>query len=121
MTTTETVPSPAPGDYAIVELFGHTTLVGRVAEVERFGAKMLCIEPLFKGELLPPVYYGGGAIYGLTPCSAETAAARCPREDYHLPAAIRARLQSALPAPQSETAENGDDRGEYAFVEIEFS
>ena len=32
-----------PGEYAIVELFGHTTLVGRIAEVERFGAKMMAL------------------------------------------------------------------------------
>ena len=32
----ETVERP-PGEYAIVELFGHTTLVGRISEIERFG------------------------------------------------------------------------------------
>ena len=37
-----------PGDYAIVELLGHTTLVGRITEVEKFGTKMLAIETLFK-------------------------------------------------------------------------
>ncbi|MFD2578766.1 hypothetical protein ACFSTD_09620 [Novosphingobium colocasiae] len=35
------------GEYAIVEALGHRTLVGRVAEVERFGTKMLQVEPLF--------------------------------------------------------------------------
>lgn len=32
-----------PGEYAICELFGHTTLVGRITEIERFGTKMLAI------------------------------------------------------------------------------
>lgn len=88
-----------PGDYAIVELFGHTTLVGRIAEVERFGTKMLAIEPLFNGEMLAAVFYGGSAIYGLTPCSAEIAASRSPRHLYHLPAALRSVLPPAMLPP----------------------
>lgn len=89
------------GEYAIVELFGHTTLVGRVAEVERFGAKMMALEPLFNGAMLPAVFHGGAAIYRLTPCSAEVAWKRHPREIYHLPPAIRAIVPlTALPPPE---------------------
>lgn len=40
------------GQYAIVELMGHSTLVGRVTEIERFGTKLLGIEALFAGQLL---------------------------------------------------------------------
>lgn len=105
-----------PGDYAIVELFGHTTLVGRIAEVERFGTKMLAIEPLFNGALLPAVFYGGASIYGLTPCSAEIAAARAPRELYHLPVALRAVVPPAmLPPPEAvlrwDDEDDEDDSG----------
>ena len=55
------------GEYAIVELFGHTTLVGRVAEVERFGAKMLALEPIFAGtaERVTSAGFGHGAEWGL--------------------------------------------------------
>jgi hypothetical protein len=84
-----------PGEYAIVELFGHTTLVGRISEVERFGAKMLALEPLFKGEMLPPVFHGGAAIYRLTPCSATVAWERQPKYDYQIPPSIRC----IVPAP----------------------
>ena len=98
-----------PGDYAIVELFGHTTLVGRFTEVERFGTKMLAIEPLFKDEFLGVVFHGGAAIYRLTPCSAAIAFARQPREDYQLPATIRATVPAALlPSPQAERARQDD-------------
>ena len=105
MTDTENDPPRElpPGDYAIIELFGHIMLAGRIAEIERFGTKMLAIEPLYRGELLPPVFYGGGSIYGLTPCSAEIAHARSPRENYQLPPALRATLpQEALPAPEAD-------------------
>jgi hypothetical protein len=92
MTSTE----HPPGDYAIVELFGHTTLVGRIAEIERFGTKMLALEPIFRGELLPAVLHGGTAIYRLTRCSAETAFSECPRQPYQLPPAIRVTVPPLL-------------------------
>jgi hypothetical protein len=96
----ETLPA---GEYAIVEIFGHVTLVGKIGEVERFGAKMLMVEPLYAGDLLDPVYYGGGAIYGLTPCSAAIAWKRQPAHAYELPSALRAALApAALPAPETD-------------------
>ena len=104
MTTQEQI-QPAdypPGDYAIVELFGHTTLVGRYAEVEMFGTKMLAIEPLFNDVLLPTVFHGGAAIYRLTPCSAEVAFKRQPRQGYQLPPAIAAIVPDALLPPPTE-------------------
>src|ERR1700720_1606484 len=69
-----------PGDYGIVDLFGHTTLAARIAEIKPFGTKMLAIEPMFNGEMLPVVFHGGAAIYRLTPCSYEIAAARQPTQ-----------------------------------------
>ncbi len=87
-----------PGEYAIVELFGHTTLVGRIVEVERFGSKMLAIEPLFNRVLLPPVFHGGAAIYRLTPCSPAVAWNRQPTQQYELPPTIFATIPpTALP------------------------
>lgn len=75
------------GEYAIVELLGHTTLVGRIQEVERFGTKMLAIEALCANHLLPLVFQGGASIYRLTPCSKAIAWGRQPERDYFLPAA----------------------------------
>ena len=102
------------GEYAIVELFGHTTLIGRIAEVERFGAKMLAIEPLFKGALLSVVFHGGAAIYRLTPCSPEVAWARQPQHGWELPPTIRAvvpigLLPAASPAAPDYREEEGDE------------
>jgi hypothetical protein len=90
-----------PGDYAICELMGHQTLVGRMAEVERFGVKMLALEPLFNGYLLPVIFQGGPSIYRLTPCSAAVAWARQPKNAYQLPPSIAATLPpAALPPSQ---------------------
>jgi hypothetical protein len=98
-----------PGEYAIVELFGHTTLVGRIAEVERFGAKMMALEPLFRGELLPAIFHGGAAIYRLTPCSAEVAFARQPEQEWQIPAAVRCIVPPALLAVAAAPEAHADD------------
>ncbi len=90
-----------PGDYAIVEMFGHTKLIGRMAETERFGAKMLALEPVFRGQLLSPVMIGGAAIYCLTPCSAEVALAKAPTREWSFPESVRAVIPAAtLPVPE---------------------
>lgn len=100
------------GEYGIVELFGHTTLVGRITEAERFGAKLLALEPLFNGVMLTAVFHGGAAIYRLTPCSRQVAWERQPRNEWNLPPAIKAILpQEALPAPAAvaEVEDDGED------------
>jgi hypothetical protein len=108
--TAEIMPPAAPwealpeGQYAIVELMGHTTLVGRVTEIERFGTKMLGIEPLFAGQLLPVVLQGGAAIYRLTMCSPETAWKGQHKLEHiwRLPDPIKAIVPVALlPAPEA--------------------
>lgn len=86
------------GEYAIVEVLGHRTLVGRVSEIERFGTKMLQVEPLFGDVMLAPVLLGGGSLYQFTPCSAETAYSRRPTRTYQLPASVAATIPPpALP------------------------
>jgi hypothetical protein len=87
------------GEYAIVEALGHRTLVGRVAEIERFGTKMLQVEPLFGDVMLAPVLLGGASIYQFTPCSADIAFARRPQQTYQLPGSVQAVIPPlALPS-----------------------
>jgi hypothetical protein len=105
------------GDYAIVEILGHRTLIGRIAEVERFGTKMLQIEPVFQGKLLPAVYHGGGSIYALTPCTREVAGAKGPMNAWQLPGAVASTLPAEmLPAPKEPDLDTYDfdeeDHGE---------
>ncbi|WP_066483622.1 MULTISPECIES: hypothetical protein [unclassified Sphingomonas] len=97
-------PAPLPeGEYAIVEVLGHRTLVGRVTEVDRFGAKLMSIEPIYQGKLLDAVLIGGSSIYQFTPCTAESARKVAPQNAVYLPTSIRATLPApALPAPDDE-------------------
>jgi len=112
-----TAMSMPEGEYAIVEALGHRTLIGRVAEVERFGTKMLQVEPLFGSVMLDPVLLGGSSIYQFTPCSAETAYARRPQNLYQLPGSIAATVPPiALPSndelPSFLANDDGDCRSE---------
>jgi hypothetical protein len=101
-------PLPA-GDYAIVEIMGHRTLIGRTTEVARFGSNMLAIEPLFGGKLLPEVLLSGTAIFQFTPCSAAVAQARQPTRLWQLPSSVVAAMPAAaLPAPDADQDLGGD-------------
>lgn len=87
-----------PGDYAVVEVLGHRTMIGRFTEVERFGTKMLAIEPIFDGQLLDEVLVGGSSIYQFTPCKAADAFKAAPTRRYQLPPAVAALLPDEVPA-----------------------
>lgn len=62
--------SPTFSSWAVVELFGHRTLAGEVGEAYMFGTTLMRIAiPGPQGEPPDVQYYGGSAIYSLSPCS----------------------------------------------------
>ena len=103
------VESQETEEFALVEIMGHSRLVGRVEEVERFGTRLLKIEPIFRGELLPPIYQGGGSIYRYTPCTREVAFANSPKSPFDIPLAVRARLPETPDVPLIEYGDDEDD------------
>lgn len=110
------------GEYAIVEALGHRTYAGRVAEVERFGAKMLQIEPLYRDWLLDPLYLSGAALYQFTPCTPAAAWSRRAAVEYDLPSSVAAGLPEPA-APDWPPAFLTDRAGavdEFPDVESEF-
>lgn len=67
--------APPPDEYAIIEIFGHRRHVGRVLEVDRFGAKMLRIDVPKDGKFdagYATHFYGGASIFSMTPCDLAT-------------------------------------------------
>lgn len=72
------------GQFAKVEMMGHRTLFGRVSEVERFGAKLMRIEPIFAGKLIADaeVLINGASLYCFTPLTAAQAFANAPDRSY---------------------------------------
>jgi len=107
------------GEYAIVEALGHRTLIGRVAEIERFGTKMLQVEPLFGDVMLGPVLLGGSSIYQFTPCSAETAFARRPKQTYQLPPSVAATIPPLALPDNAELPSFLADDDEPDFSEVD--
>ena len=73
--------------WAIVEIFGHTKIAGKVSEATIGGCSFIRIDvPEHNGQPAFTKFYGNGAIYSMTPCSEEVA---------------RAALKQIMPKPVS--------------------
>lgn len=101
--------------WAIVELMGHRQTAGKIATVTIASVEMLRVDtPGPDGRTIATQYYGGSAVYCLTPCD-EATAFRALRETYSLPPPVRLaldqaeqRAQPALPLAVDEEAEDDD-------------
>ncbi len=60
-------------EWALVELMGHRSLAGRVTEVQRFGATLMRIDIPGESDAFTTQFYGGQAIYCVTPTTEELA------------------------------------------------
>ena len=69
--------------------------------------------------MLGPVLLGGGSIYQFTPCDAETAFARRPKQTYQLPPSVAATIPAlALPSNDELPSFLVDDDDEPDFSEV---
>lgn len=106
-------------EYAIVEIMGHRTIIGRITEVMRFGGTLMSIEPIYRGELLPAVLINAASIYQFTPCSEAVAKAQAPKSTWDLPPSVRfsipVHLLEAADAVLPFLHDDGDDREEEPF------
>lgn len=60
--------------WAIVEVFGHRRLAGLVRQVNQFGTVMMRIDiPKDKDTFEAAQFYGGAALFSVTPCTKEAA------------------------------------------------
>lgn len=85
--------------WAIVELFGHRRLAGRVAQVEQYGQAMLRLDVPMADGTESTHFYGGGAVYGVHPTSEELARTVAQKCD---PAPVHRWELPALPAPSPD-------------------
>lgn len=104
--------------HAIVEIMGHVRLAGRVSEAQQYGAVMLRVDipevPAAGAAAAVPGFtrfYGGGAIYSVTPTTEEIAVAFTRRAR---PVPVQ-RFDLALPAmasqpPDAELVGGGKDQ-----------
>lgn len=71
----ETTAAAEQPNYAVIEIFGHRRLAGRIMEVEQFGTKMLRIDIPEKGKFelgFTTQMYGGASLFSVTPCDLAT-------------------------------------------------
>jgi hypothetical protein len=98
--------------WAVVELFGHVKLAGKVTEVEMFGAKMLRLDvPAVDGHLGFTKFYGGSAVFSLAPTTEEIAVGviRRLRPAPVTPYDVGLRPQLTAAPQEAQVVEDDDD------------
>ena len=105
-TNTET---PSFAHWAIVELMGRQVIAGLAAEVALFGTTLLRVDvPEVNGVPGFTKFFGGSAIYALTPVD-EAAARQAAAEMRVKPVAVYILPKRQLPLPQMEPEEEDYD------------
>ena len=101
--------------WAIVELMGHRRLAGLVSEAVQYGVPMLRLDvPGPSGTPLATQFYGGAALYCVTPTTEEIARAvaassrPAPVQRWELPAATTER-GSGMPV-RGDAEDDEDDK-----------
>jgi hypothetical protein len=89
--------------WALIELFGHQRIVGKVTEATIGGCAFLRVDvPASETESAYTKYYGNGAIYSMTPIAENIAMGLLER--------IRPRPMSVYDLPQlSNRRDDGED------------
>jgi hypothetical protein len=100
--------------WAVLELFGHVRLAGRVTEASIGGCSFLRVDvPKEDGEIDFTRYFGNDAIYSMTPVTEEVArrvgngSAQAPVKPWEMPKALPAATENHFEPPASFDA--GDD------------
>jgi hypothetical protein len=95
---------------AVVELFGHQRIAGKVSEVQIGGSSLVRVDvPAVEGQPGFTKFYGTSAIYAVTPCDEETmlravqAFRAVPIEAWRLEVATRPAL-----SPGDDYDDDGD-------------
>jgi len=97
----QTTATEAYEGYAVLELMGHRVIGGRVSEVVAYGTPLCRIEVLDPsddtGETVAATqYYGGSAIYCMTPATLEVAL-ETNHARFDLPPIVKAALRKPAP------------------------
>jgi len=96
-------------EWAVVELFGHQRIAGKVSEATIGGCAFLRVDvPATTNRPGYTKYFGNGAIYAIAPCHEEVARLAANEiEEYSVP--IRVAMPKALPRSSQRDAFDGND------------
>lgn len=85
--------------WAIIEIFGHTQIAGKVSEAAIGGCSFIRVDvPECDGKPAFTKFYGQGAIYSMTPCGEEIAM-QAVRSIRHAPINVYIPAQRQLSEP----------------------
>ncbi len=96
--------------WAVVELFGHQVIAGRIAQDASLGVPMLRVDvPEIGGRAAFTKFYGSGAVYAVAPCTEEYARHVA---DYYKPKPITVYVPEMrqLPRPYTDSDDNPEGR-----------
>jgi hypothetical protein len=97
------------GQPAIIELYGHNVIAGFVTEEEHFGETMCRVDvPEVDGVQAFTKFFGGKAIYGVTPCN-EATMLEAVRRFRVRPIAIYVLPDRQLPATLDDVEDEEDE------------
>ena len=108
--------------WALVELFGHQKIVGKVTEAQMGGCSFLRVDvPAYESMAAFTKFFGNGAIYAMTPITETVAMAMLPRirpeplSPFDLPhlGAPPSRARIVADDGYDDHPEDGDDDAEY--------
>lgn len=99
-------------EWAVVELFGHQRIAGKVSEAAIGGCSFVRVDvPSTEERPAYTKYFGNGAIYAMTPCAEDVARLAAEEiERYHVPIRVQMPTRAALPAGVGNDDEGYDDR-----------
>lgn len=88
--------------WAIIEIFGHTQIAGKVSEASIGGCSFIRVDvPECDGKPAFTKFYGNGAIYSMTPC-AEEVALLAIKSIRHAPINVYIPAQRQLPGVEND-------------------
>ena len=110
--------------WAVLELFGHLRLAGRVTEASIGGCSFLRVDvPNKDGETEFTRYFGQGAIYSMTPVTRDVAiavgngSATAPVKPWEPPKALAAATEDSIDAAAIPDADEENEYGYYGDEE----
>lgn len=92
-------------EWAVVELFGHSRIAGKVSEATIGGCAFVRVDvPATETRPAYTKFFGNGAIYAMTPCDEEVARlAAAEIEQYNVP------IRVTMPRPALSAGREDDD------------
>lgn len=99
---------PKFDQWCVVELMGHQRIAGKITEESHFGVALMRVDvPAVDGRAGFTKYFGGNAIYAITPTS-EVIATQVAKMVDQAPIS-RWEMRELLPAPESKSSDDKDD------------